>query len=101
MILSVIEADEFMGRLWKICETVHKEEIAQVNNRINFLRITVCFNLIVLFKPLTLSIMRVDYFLDENKKISQNKKTILSNIEINTLGVGSCAVPTKVHNLHK
>lgn len=45
--------------------------------------------------------MRVDYFLDENKKISQNKKTILSNIEINTLGVGSCAVPTKVHNLHK
>lgn len=45
--------------------------------------------------------MRVDYFLDENKKISQNKKTILSNIEINTLGVGACAVPTKVHNLHK
>ena len=54
----------------------------------------------VLFKPLTLNIMRVDYFFDENK-ISQNKKTTLSNIEINTLGVGACAVPTKVHNLHK
>ena len=45
--------------------------------------------------------MRVDYFLDENKQGITNGRTALSNIEINTLGVGACAVPSKVHDFHR
>jgi hypothetical protein len=45
--------------------------------------------------------MRVDYFLDENKLKQGNLKTALSNIEINTLGCGSCAVPSTIRDFHK
>jgi hypothetical protein len=46
--------------------------------------------------------MRADYFLDENKlaNLRQNK-TALSQVEINTLGCGGTATPTKMVELHK
>lgn len=47
---SVIEVDDFVARLWKICETVNREGISQVEtNRINLFYSSLlrnCFSLI-------------------------------------------------------
>lgn len=47
--------------------------------------------------------MRSDYFLDTNKldKAAQSRTTALSQVEINTLGCGGTATPTKMVELHK
>lgn len=42
----------------------------------------------------------MDYCLDR-EKLNLNKKTIVSQVEINTLGVGGCAIPSKLVDLHK
>ena len=44
--------------------------------------------------------MRSDYFLDSNK-IQPNHKTALSQVEINTLGCGGTATPTKLVEFYK
>ncbi len=45
----------------------------------------------------------MDYSLDKEKMADKekNKRTILSQVEINTLGCGGCAIPTKLVDLHK
>ena len=56
--------------------------------------------LIVIKQKLTLEIMRTDYMLDYNK-YHKNECSRLSQIEINTYGVGGCATPAKVNELHQ
>lgn len=77
---DLVETDPFLARLWRVYERVRQEPTAQA---------------------ITLNIMRVDYFIDANKKCNHETGTSLSNIEINTLGVGGCAVPQRIRELHK
>ncbi len=42
----------------------------------------------------------MDYCLD-SEKLNLNNKTIASQVEINTLGCGGCAIPSKLVELHK
>ncbi len=44
--------------------------------------------------------MRIDYFVD-SQKIGKNNLTNLSQIEINTLGCGGTAIPSKLIDLYK
>jgi hypothetical protein len=53
-------------------------------------------------QPVTLNIMRCDYFLDKNKLANLKlNKTALSQVEFNTLGCGGTAVPTKIVEFRK
>lgn len=92
----MIESNAFISRLWNICETVHREGIAQVKFFLVFKNsyyVILNKNVLsyIIIQPITLNIMRVDYFLDSRKlKQANERSTVLSNIELNTLGCGAC-----------